>query len=220
MSAIPVEQATWTYPAEPDAPPPRVEVVRIASHRHLIECAAAMIVGVSAAIGCAAFGQSGEHAGARRAMLERELAELASPLAELTRLERAGEASRASAASIAAQARPYAELRALLETLGREAHADVTVTRLRQTPEGIELRIVGANSAACASWVARLARAPQWRKAQIVELKFVAAPIHAQSGRRVEAAVRLPADVLSAPSPVEQRRMVRGVDELGVRSRP
>jgi Tfp pilus assembly protein PilN len=226
MSAIPIEQSTWPYAAEPDAyrgfdaSPPRARVVRVASHRHLIECAAAMIVGVSAAIGCAAFGPSGEHAGARRAILERELAELSSPLAELARLERAGEASRASAALAAAQARPYAEFRALLETLGREAHMDVAVTRLRQTPEGIEMRILGANSAACASWVARLAREPQWRKAQIVELKFVASPIQAHSGRRVEAAVRLPADVSSAPSPVAQRRIARGVDELDVRSRP
>jgi len=226
MSAIPVEQAAWTYATEPDplrgfdTLPPRTERARTASHRHRIECAAAMIVGVVAAIGCAVFGTTGEQTGARRAILERELAELSSPLAEAARLERAGEASRANAAVAAALARPYGELRALLETLGREAHAEVAVTRLRQTPEGIELRILGADSAACASWVARLARVQQWRKAQIVDLKFVSAPVHAHSGRAVEAAVRLPTDVSSPSSPVAQRRIVRGVDELDVRSRP
>ncbi|MGG1945872.1 hypothetical protein AB1286_13805 [Trinickia sp. NRRL B-1857] len=226
MSTISIEQAAWADAAGPDAlsgfhaPPPRTAVARLASHRYLIDCAVATMVGVSAAIGCATLGTTGEHASARRATLERELAELSSPLAELARLERAGEASRASAALAAAQARPYVELRALLETLSREAHADVTVTRLRQTPEGIELRILGANSAACASWVGGLARTRQWQKAEIVELKFVAAPIHAHSGRTVEATVRLPTGASSPSSPVAQRRMARGVDERDVRSRP
>lgn len=203
MSSIAVDSVAWTQASGADAflgfdtAPPggrRTPIARY-RHRHWIECAAATLGGALIAIGWASFGANDDGASARRALLERELAGLATPLAELARLERASAGSRASAALSAARARPYAELRVLLDALSREAQEDVTVTRLRQTREGFELRLLGADSGACASWVARLGRTGAWPGAQIVELKFLAAPSGAQSGGAVEATVRLPAAV-------------------------
>lgn len=185
--------------------------------RHWIEGVAAVLAGALIAMGCAGMRSSDDGASARRVSLERELSELSSPLAELARLERASHLSHESAASAAARARPYLELRALLDTLSREAATGVTVSRLRQTREGFELRIVGEDSAVCASWVARLARRAEWKSAQIVEFKFAAAPIDANASRAVEATVRLPMDLSAAGAESAQRQPIGGSDEPALR---
>ena len=222
MSSIVVDGAAWAgadadafsgFDAAPPARHPHL-------HRHWIECTAAILAGALIAIGWASVAVNGEGASARRALLERALAGLATPLAEVARLERASAASRASAALGVARARPYVELRALLDALSRESHAGVTVTRLRQTREGFELRILGRDSGACASWMARLASTGAWPGARIVELKFVPAPGRVQSAGAVEATVRLPAAVSRLRSPAARGDPDERLDEPEPRGEP
>jgi Tfp pilus assembly protein PilN len=193
-----------------------MRALRAWRRREVIDCVAAISIGVLMAAGWALAGPNDSGGGARRLLLERELTQLSPSLTELARLSRAGESTRASVAAAAARARPYMELRTLLETLGREAHAGVTVSRLRQTQEGFELQVHAVDSAACASWVARLARIPGWQSADIAGLRLAAARGGGQSGRAVEASVRLPLRAMaSAPLP---RRTPVGRDDRGDRS--
>ncbi|PMS20758.1 hypothetical protein C0Z18_09440 [Trinickia dabaoshanensis] len=229
MSSIAVDGAAWAGADADafsgfDAAAPAGRMAPAARHRrrhrHWIECAAATLAGALIAIGWASVGANDEGASARRALLERELAGLATPLAEVARLEQASAASRASAALGVARARPYVQLRALLDALSRESHGGVIVTRLRQTREGFELRILGQDSGACASWMARLASTGAWPGAQIVELKFVPAPGRAQSAGAVEATVRLPAAVSRRPSPAARGDPDERLDEPAPRGEP
>ncbi|RDU95547.1 hypothetical protein [Trinickia dinghuensis] len=207
MSTIVAIEAGCPYEGASDAlpgfesPPPGYNPALRRHRRTLIDCAAAAIVGTLTAICCAAAAPGDGRMDARRVLLERKLAQLSPSLAELSRLERLGEGSRAKAAAAAARARPYVELRSLLETLSRDAHAGVAVDRLRQTVEGFELQIHAADSAAAASWMGRLTRAPGGEGAQIDDLRLAAVQIDGQAGRAVEARVRLPSRaVVSAPA--------------------
>lgn len=185
--------------------------------RYWVECAAAVTVGVIGAIAWAASGSGEDAVSARRVLLERQLAQLSPALAELARLDRAGESARASAAVALARARPYAELRSLLETLSGQAHGGVTVSRIRQSREGFELQVRAVDGAACASWVERLARMPGWEAAQITDLRLVATPADGRAEQTVEANVRLPSRA-ETPSAAPRRTQVAGRDERGGRS--
>lgn len=159
--------------------------------RCLIECAAAILAGAALAAGCAAAGSAAGRADAPRAALERELTQLSSPLAELAGLERAARSANAGAAQAAARARPYVELRSLIEVLSHQAHEGVTVKRLQRAGEGFELEVEAVDSAACASWVESLARTPGLASAEMADFKSAAVTAGGRSGREVAAVVRV-----------------------------
>lgn len=161
----------------------------------------AVCAGSVMALAWATVGAKDERTSGRRAQLEGEMSRMASPLAELARLERAGDAARAAAAQAQLRARPIVELDSLLQALGREVQAGVTVSRLQRSDEGVELRVRAADTAACASWVERLRRIPGLESAQTVELKSIAAPAGRQGETAVEATVRLRWRGASAHSP-------------------
>lgn len=193
-------------PSHPVPSPRWIGAAHAWHRRHLIECMGAIAAGALIALGYAAFMPSDSNMSARRERLEREWASLSGPLAEYARLERAGQGAQASAAAAAARARPSVELRLLLETLSREARAGVTVRRLRQSREGVEMLVRAADSAACAAWVARLARVPGWEGAAMVDLRLVATPKGRPAGREVEANVRVPSPMTAAASESESER--------------
>ncbi|WP_206950899.1 type II secretion system protein GspM [Trinickia acidisoli] len=204
ISAIDLECPYESAPgieSAPDLSPPRRHTAGPPRRRILIECAAAAIAGTLMAIGWAALASPSDPTAARRLLLERELAQLSSPLAEFARLERAAESARASTAAVTARARPYVELRSLLEVLSSEAHAGVTVTRLQQTREGFELQVAAVDGAACASWVERLARIPGLVSVDLADLKLAAAPTAGQAGGSIAAVVRLRWDASPQTSP-------------------
>ena len=170
------------------------------------------------AIACAASRSDHDRAGSRRVLLEQQLAQLSPELAELARLDRAGESARASAAVALARARPYAELRSLLETLSGHAHAGVTISRLRQGREGFDLQVRAVDSAACTSWVERLRRIPRWEAAEMTDLRLIAAPVDGQAEQAVEANVRLPSPAQSPATASRRTAQRSGSDDLGARS--
>jgi Tfp pilus assembly protein PilN len=204
-----------------DPVPPWVRTGRRGRPRWLIECVAAVVAGAGVALGCAALAPADSNMTTRRERLEREWASLSAPLAEYARLERAGQGAHASAVLAAARARPLVELRLLLETLSREAPAGVTVRRLRQSRDGFEMQVRAADGAACASWVARLARVPGWEGADMVDLRLVAAAKGLPAGRTVEATVRVPSraagSALESRSESAKPRAVRDSGEAGGR---
>lgn len=185
--------------------------IRSWRRRPLIECAAGAAAGAVIALGCAALAPADSNISARREHLERELAGLSVQLAEYARLERAGRGAHASAAAAAARARPSVELRLLFETLSREARAGVTIRRLRHSRDGFEMQVRAVDSAACASWVARLARVPGWERADMVDLRLAANPKGREAGRAVEATVRVPSH--GAASASESGTTRQGLDE-------
>lgn len=190
-------------PLHPLPQPRWLRAVRPRHRRQLIECATGIAAGAVIALGCAALAPAGSNMHARRQLLERELATLSAPLAEYARLERAEQGALASAAAAAVRARPAAELRLLLGTLSAQAHAGVTVRRLRQNREGFEMQVRAVDSGACASWVARLARVPGWEGTDMVDLRWVATPKGSPAERTVEANVRVrPYVAASASGPV------------------
>lgn len=198
--------------------PHRRGASRSLRRRYWGERMAAMSVGVLMAIAWAASGSGDDRAGARRVLLERQLAQLAPALDDLARLDRAAESARASAAVALARARPYAQLRALLDTLSGQAHAGVTVSRVRQSREGFELQVRAVDSAACASWVERLRRIPGWEAADITDLRLVAAAVDGHAERAVEASVRLPSSVAVPASAPRRTTHGSGRDDRGGRS--
>lgn len=171
--------------------PHRVRLARSRRRRCLVEGAAAMLAGTLIATGCGSIDAAEGRAIPRREALERDLAELAPLLDEFTRLDRTREAARVSAEQATARARPYYELRSLLEALSSEARSGVAVSRLQRTGEGIELRVHAADGATCAAWVERLARVSGAESAEMTDLKLIAAPIGSQSAPSVEAVVRM-----------------------------
>lgn len=177
--------------------------------RQSIECVAVIVAGAVMALGYALLSPADAGLSARREGLERQLTGLAAPMAEYARLVRAGQAAQASAAA-AARERPALESHLLLETLSQQAHAGVTVRRLRQSRAGYEMQIHAPDSAACAAWVTRLARVPGWERAAIVDLRLVAGPTRGQTegARVVEANVRVP----SRLSPTESVSTRAGVE--------
>lgn len=211
-------RAVAAQPPHHPLPQPRwLRAVRSRHRRQLIECATGIVAGAVIAFGCAALAPADSNLRARRERLERELASLSAPLTEYARLERAGQGALASAAAAAARARPAAELRLLLETLSAEARAGVTVRRLRQNREGFEMQVRAVDSAACASWVARLARVPGWEGADMVDLRWVATPKSPQAGRTVEATVRVRPRVAASASGSVTARAAMGDGEFGGR---
>ena len=187
----------------------RIGSMRAGRLRQSIECVTAIVAGAVMALGYAVLGPADAGLSARREGLERQLTGLAAPLAEYARLARAGQAAQASA-SAAARERPALESHLLLETLSQQAHAGVTVRRLRQSREAYEMQIHAPDSAACAAWVTRLARVPGWERAAIADLRLVdgRGRGQAQAARVVEANVRVPLRV----SPTESVSTRAGVD--------
>lgn len=225
MSAMVAMDAGCTYEWAPHALsgfeslPPRRRAPRWPRRRYWIECAAAVSAGALMAIAWAASGSGDDRIGDRRVVLERQLAQLSPALAELARLERARERARASAAIALARARPYAELRSLLETLSGQAHAGVSVSRLRQSREGFELQVRAVDSTACASWVERLTRVPGWEAADIANMRLVAVPVSGSAtGRAVEATVRLPSRGATPASTPRRTQLASSREVRGGRS--
>ncbi len=171
--------------------PHRVRAARSRRRRCLIEGVAATLAGALIAIGWGAVDAADGRATPRREALERELARLTPALDEFARLERAGETARASTAETAARARPYFELRSLLEALSSEARSGVAVSRLQRTGDGIELRVRAADSAVCAAWAERLARLSGAESAEMTDVKLIAAPIGSRAAPNIEAFVRV-----------------------------
>lgn len=186
----------------------RIGLMRAWRLRQSIECVTAIIAGAVMALGYALLGPVDAGPSARREGLQRQLTDLAAPLAEYARLVRAEQATQASAA--AARERSALAPHVLLETLSRQARAGVTVRRLRQSREGYEVQIHAPDSAACAAWVTRLARVPGWERAAIVDLRLVAGSTRgqAETARVVEANVRVPARL----SPTESVSTRAGAD--------
>jgi Tfp pilus assembly protein PilN len=206
MSAVASIDVGCPYESVPNAlfgrgsPRHRLRRLGLPCRHHAIECTAAITLGALMAIVGANGGSAEDRAGARRVVLEQQLAQLSPSLAELAWFQRAGESARTGAAVALAQARPYAELRALLDALSRHAHAGVTVSRLRQGRDGFELRVRAVDSAACTSWVERLARMRGWEAADIADLRLVAATTDDQAAGAVEAIVRLPSRAAASAS--------------------
>lgn len=221
MSTLVAAEIGWRYEqheraaaaASPLRPLPQwMRGARSGRWRALIECAAGIVAGAVIALGCAALTPADSNMIGRRERLEQEVASLSAPLAEYARLERAGHGAHASAVAAAARARPSVELRSLLETLSREAQAGVTVRHLRQSRGGFEIAIRAVDSAACAAWVARLARVSGWEGTEILDLRLVAASKGQPAGRAVEANVRVPSRASASASELDSGK-ARAVHE-------
>jgi type II secretory pathway component PulM len=184
--------------------PHRICIARSRRRRCLVEGAAAMLAGALIATGCGAIDAAEGRASPRREAIERDLAELRPLLDEFTRLERTREAARVSAEQTTARARPYFELRSLLEALSSEARSGVAVSRLQRMGEAIELRVHAADSATCAAWVERLARVSGAESAEITDLKLIAAPIGSHGAPSVEAVVRVQWSGAATVSPLRR----------------
>lgn len=191
----------WNSACAGDAGPHRQDGAHARCRRYVTEAAVAVFAGSVMALGWTAVAQKDERTSGRRAQLERELSRMSSPLAELARLERADATAKAASAQARLHAQPLGELRSLLQVLGREAQAGVTVSRLRRSDESIELQVRAADTVACASWVERLQRIPGLEPAETVELRSIAAPAGRQGEISVEAVVRLRRRGASAYSP-------------------
>lgn len=202
-------------PLHPLPQPRWLRAVRSWQRRQLIECATGVAAGAVIAVGCAALAPAGSNLRARHERLEREMANLSAPLAEYARLERAEQGALASAAAAAVRARPAADLRLLLGTLSAQAHAGVTVRRLRQNREEFEMQVRAVDSAACASWVARLARVPGWEGTDMVDLRWVATLKGSQAERTVEANVRVRPHVAASASGSVTAGAPTGAGEFG-----
>ena len=215
-------ETAWSGADGVDALSARRGVACTARRRCAIEGAAAVLAGSMMAVGWAAMGATDDRANERHTQLETEMARMASPLAELARLERAAESAKAAAAQAQMRSRPSAEMRSLLDALSREANAGVTVSRLQRTDDGIELRIRAADSAACASWVQRLARTSGLESARTIELKSIPAAVGRGGEHTIEAAVRLhsPGATGSSQAVPPLRRPARGDRARSARGEP
>jgi Tfp pilus assembly protein PilN len=204
--------------------PQRVRAERSRRRRATVAAAAALSAGALLAAGCATVGTSDDGASARRAHIERELAEAAPALAEYARLERTGRAAKAGAEQARALAQPSVRWLALLDALSGDAHSGVTVSRLQGSSTGIELQVSAADSAACVAWMDRLRRLRGAESVEMVDLKSAAAADAKRSDDAIEAVVRVRWQGEREPRPArrtayhERARAERASDRTSDRS--
>lgn len=200
-----LSERAWTSARRVDRASHRIGAVAARRRRRVMaEGAAAVFAGSVMAFGWTAVGATDDRMNSRRQQLEREMARMSSPLAEFMRLERTDERARAAAAQARERARPLVELLALIEALSREAHAGVTVSRLRRSDEGTELRVRAADSAAYAAWAKRLGRIDGVESAETIEYQSIAALKGRAGGEAVHARVVLRWRGASSASPVRR----------------
>ncbi|MEX3985646.1 fimbrial assembly family protein [Paraburkholderia sp. EG287A] len=111
---------------------------------------------------------------ARRAALERPLAQWRAPLAEAQRLTLASEARRVGERLARQHARATARFFALADALASDALPGVGLQQLAQFADETDLQASAADESAAAAWLGRLRSLPDVEAVRVRELKRVA----------------------------------------------
>ncbi|NLP65283.1 hypothetical protein [Paraburkholderia sacchari] len=152
--------------------PWRSGAMRRLRRRRAVEWLAALIVG--GACGSAVAGWQlfeSTRIEARREAVDRQLAQLAVPLALAHKLEREADARRAARSEAQQRAKPLAHVFALMDALPAARTMGVTLEQLAQRAEESELHASAIDEAAAAAWLASLHAIPGVEAVDVRELK-------------------------------------------------
>ncbi|MFM0739052.1 fimbrial assembly protein [Paraburkholderia xenovorans] len=152
--------------------PYRQRNAKLARRRCMLEWLAAAFVGCTAVLAVAGW-QAFEKArlDTERASVERELTQLAAPLAEQAKLLRAQDEQRQGAARAASLTTPLTHLRDLLDALSFEPGDGVVLQQLRQREHETELLATSRGHLASADWLKRMSAIRGVKGAEVNDLR-------------------------------------------------
>lgn len=157
--------------------PHRRREARSLRRRRLLECAAAALAGLTAALIVSATDMFAVGRTERsRHQLEAALAELDAPVSEYRRLERMQAQRHAQAERARTVAGPRDALSGVVHVLGREPVAGISLERLHLTSRGIEIEASAADTAAPTLLLDQLGRIPAIRAAEMADLRIHTGP--------------------------------------------
>ncbi|MDR3095768.1 MAG: fimbrial assembly protein [Paraburkholderia sp.] len=171
--------------------PWRSGAMRRLRRRRALEWLAALIVGGACGSAVAAWQLlERTRVEARRETVDRQLAQLHAPLALARKLAQAADARRAARAEAQQQAKPLAQVFALVDALSRARTAGVVLEQLVQRAEETVLQASATDEAAAAAWLARLHALPGIEAVDVRELKRAQEAARTR-GAPIRVAVRL-----------------------------
>ncbi|MEM5388006.1 fimbrial assembly protein [Paraburkholderia phymatum] len=191
--------------------PHRQRDARLARRRRYIEWTTAALCGCVAAAALVAW-QAFERASIdrQRAVLDRKLATLASPLAEHTRLT--GEASneRLQNERAATLSEPLVHLLDLLDALSQEPSEAVVIKQLRQRGRDTEMLAASTDHAAASAWLNRLAALRGVKDASLSDLHRTASATESSAAIELTANLKWDGPPEKAKASAAVRQKTRG----------
>lgn len=156
--------------------PHRQRDARSLRRRRSLECVAAGLAGLAAALVWTTWSTTGIFAPERAVrslhQLEAALAELAAPVAEYRRLERMQAQMGANVERSRILARPRDALWGVVDALRREPVPGIALEQLRLSSRGIEIKASAVDAATPAFLLERLGRIPEVSAAELADLRF------------------------------------------------